>query len=735
MKFDAPATTNPIDQLKIVGHPTDRIDGPLKTTGTARYAYERHDVVANPAYGYVLGAAIAKGSIMSMDLSGAKSAPGVLAVVTADSAGKLDKGDKNTADLLGGPEIEHYHQAIALVVAETFEQARAAASLIKVDYKVAAGTFDLAAGKSAAAKPKAGGLTGEPDTSVGDFAGAFAAAAIKLDATYSTPDHAHAMMEPHASTASWDGDKLTLWTSNQMIDWGAGDVAKTLGIPKEKVRLVSPFIGGGFGGKLFVRADAILSALGARAAGRPVKVALQRPLIFNNTTHRPATIQRIRIGAGSDGKIAAIGHESWSGNLPGGSPETAVLQTRLLYAGANRMTAMRLARLDLPEGNAMRAPGEAPGMMALEIAMDEMAERLGLDPLEFRKRNDTQVDPEHPERRYSQRQLVECMRVGAERFGWDKRNPQPGKIRDGRWLVGLGVAAAFRNNLLTKSAARARLDRNGIVTVETDMTDIGTGTYTIIAQTAAEMMGLPLDKITVRLGDSSFPVSAGSGGQWGANNSTSGVYAACVKLREAVAQKLGFNSADVAFADGQVASGNRKVPLGQAASDGEIVAEDAIEYGDLAKTHQQSTFGAHFVEVGVDTATAEIRVRRMLAVCAAGRILNPKSARSQVIGAMTMGVGAALMEELAVDKRLGIFVNHDLAGYEVPVHADIPHQDVIFLDETDPMSSPMKAKGVGELGICGVAAAVANAIYNASGVRVRDYPITLDKIIDQLPEV
>jgi xanthine dehydrogenase YagR molybdenum-binding subunit len=735
MKFDAPATTNPIDQLKIIGHPTDRIDGPLKTTGLARYAYERHDVVAKPAYGYVLGSAIAKGRITSMDLSLAKAAPGVLAVVTADSAGKLDKGDKNTAYLLGGPEIEHYHQAVAVIVAETFEQARAAAALIRVDYSAATGAFDLAAGKSAAPKPKAGGLTGEPDTSVGDFAGAFASAPAQLDVTYTTPDHAHAMMEPHASTAAWDGDRLTLWTSNQMIAWGAGDVAKTLGIPKESVRLVSPFIGGGFGGKLFVRADAILAALGARAAERPVKVALQRPLIFNNTTHRPATIQRIRIGATSDGKITAIGHESWSGNLRGGGPETAVQQTRLLYAGANRMTATRLARLDLPEGNAMRAPGEAPGMMALEIAMDEMAERLGLDPLEFRERNDTQVDPEHPERPYSQRQLVECMRVGAERFGWDKRAAQPGKVRDGRWLVGLGVAAAFRNNLLTKSGARVRLDRSGMVTIETDMTDIGTGTYTIIAQTAAEMMGTPLDKVIVRLGDSSFPVSAGSGGQWGANNSTSGVYAACVKLREAVAQKLGFNSADVAFTDGQVSSGNRKVPLGQAASDGEIVAEDIIEYGDLAKTHQQSTFGAHFVEVGIDSATAEIRVRRMLAVCAAGRILNPKSARSQVIGAMTMGVGAALMEELAVDKRIGIFVNHDLAGYEVPVHADIPHQDVIFLDETDPMSSPMKAKGVGELGICGVAAAVANAVYNASGVRVRDYPITLDKILNQLPEV
>ena len=479
----------------------------------------------------------------------------------------------------------------------------------------------------------------------------------------------------------------------------------------------------------------MLAALGARAAGRPVKVALPRPLIFNNTTHRPATIQRIRIGAGRDGKITAIAHESWSGNLAGGRPETAVDQTRLLYSGVNRMTATRLAVLDLPEGNAMRAPGEASGMMALEIAIDEMAERLGLDPIEFRILNDTQVDPERPERPFSQRHLVECLRIGAERFGWSKRNPQPGKIRDGQWLIGMGVAAAFRNNLLTKSAARVRLDGRGVVTVETDMTDIGTGSYTIIAQTAAEMMGVPLDKVVVRLGDSIFPVSCGSGGQFGANNSTAGVYAACVKLREAVAQKLGFNSADVAFTDGLVRSGNRSVTLAEAAGDSGLVAEDAIEYGDLDKKYQQSTFGAHFVEVGVDVATAEIRVRRMLAVCAAGRILNPKSARSQVIGAMTMGVGAALMEELAVDKRYGFFVNHDLAGYEVPVHADIPHQEVIFLDETDPISSPMKAKGVGELGICGVGAAVANAIYNATGVRVRDYPITLDKLIQRMPGV
>ena len=734
MKFDTPATTNPIDQLKIIGHSTSRIDGPLKTTGKATYAYEWHDVFSTPAYGYIVGSAIAKGRIRSMDISKANAASGVIAIVTADSAGKLGKGKYNTAKLLGGPEIDHYHQAVAVVVAETFEQARSAAELVKVDYEEAKGSFDLAAGKGAAGTAPSRGED-KPESSVGDFAGAFVAAPVQLDATYTTPDQAHAMMEPHASIAAWKGEKLTLWTSNQMIAWTKGDVAKTLGLPEGNVHLISPFVGGGFGGKLFLRADAVLAALGARAAERPVKITLQRPLMFNNTTHRPATIQRIRIGTDRDGKITAIGHESWSGNLPEGRPETAVQQTRLLYAGENRMTALKLAMLDLPEGNAMRAPGEAPGMMALEIAMDEMAEQLKLDPIEFRSRNDTQVDPEHPNRPFSQRQLVQCMRMGAERFGWNARLPQPGQKRDGRWLVGMGMAAAFRNNILMKSGARVRLDGRGIVTVETDMTDIGTGSYTIIAQTAAEMMGLPLDKVVVRLGNSAYPVSSGSGGQFGANNSTSGVYAACVKLREAVAQKLGFNSGDVEFSDGQVVAGSRNIPLGQAAADGEVVAEDLIEYGDLAKTHQQSTFGAHFVELGVDASTAEIRVRRMLAVCAAGRVLNPKTARSQVIGAMTMGVGAALMEELAVDKRRGFFVNHDLAGYEVPVHADIPHQDVILMNETDPMSSPMKAKGIGELGVCGVPAAVANAIYNATGVRVRDYPITLDKLLDRMPEI
>jgi xanthine dehydrogenase YagR molybdenum-binding subunit len=730
MKFATPATTNPIDQLKIIGHATDRIDGPHKTTGTAPYAYEHK--FDNVAYGYVVGAGIAKGRITSIDTGAAKRAPGVLAIVTADNAGKLTKGDFNTAKLLGGPEIQHYHQAIALVVAETFEQARAAAQLVNVKYSKEQGSYDLAKVKDKAKEPDD---KDAKDKKVGDFNGAFTAAPVKLDATYTTPDQSHAMMEPHASIASWKGDKLTLWTANQMIAWGRGDMAKTLGIPKENVRLVSPYIGGGFGGKLFLRAESLLAALGAKAVQRPVKVALQRPLMMNNTTHRPATIQRLRIGATREGKISAIAHESWSGDLPDGKPETAVQQTQLLYAGPNRLTKMRLAVLDLPEGNAMRAPGEAPGLMALEIAMDEMAEKLKMDPVTFRIINDTTVDPAKRERKFSTRRFVDCLRLGAQRFGWDKRNPQPGKMRDGRWLVGIGMASAFRNNMVQKSGARVRLDNQGVVTVETDMTDIGTGSYTIIAQTAAEMMGVPLNKVVVKLGDSDFPVSAGSGGQWGGNSSTAGVYAACVKLRELAAQKLGLDPVQAEFANNAVRADGRSFPLTQAAANGELVGEDTMEYGDLDKKYQQSTFGAHFVEVGVDAATGEIRVRRMLAVCASGRILNPKSARSQVIGAMTMGVGAALMEDLVVDHRAGFFVNHDLAGYEVPVHADIPHQEVVFLDETDPISSPMKAKGVGELGICGVGAAVANAVYNATGVRVRDYPITLDKLIAKMPEV
>ncbi|WP_313632441.1 aldehyde oxidoreductase molybdenum-binding subunit PaoC [Massilia timonae] len=729
MKFLTPATRNPIDRLNVVGKPTARIEGRLKTTGTATYTYEHHAAVPDAAHGYIVGTGIAKGRIVAIDLAQAKSAPGVLGIVTADNAGKLGVGQFYVARVLAGPEVQHYHQAVAIVVAETFEQARAAAQLVRVRYARTDGKFSLAQEKSTPLPP-------EPsmDTAAGDFDSAFASAPVTLDQHYTTPDHSHAMMEPHAAIASWKGDKLTLWNAIQLVSWGMRDLSRTLGIPRENIRIVSPYIGGGFGGKASVLADAVLAAVAARLVGRPVKVTLQRHLMFNNTSHRPATIQRIRLGAGRDGKLTAIGHESWSGNL-GSLPERATLPTRLLYASADRITRLRVSHLDLAEGNAMRAPGETPGLMALEVAMDEMAEKLGLDPVTFRILNDTQVDPEVPARPFSTRQLVRCMQTGADRFGWDRRNARPGARREGHWLIGIGMAAGIRGGRAMKSAASVRLDRQGRITVETDMTDIGTGSYTIIAQTAAEMMGVGIDKVTVLLGDSAYPEGAGSAGQFGAASCTAGVYAACVKLRGLVAERLGLGTTDIEFSGGRVRAGGTSRPLADAVDAGELQAEDVMEIGELGKQYAQQTFAAHFVEVGVHAGTGEIRVRRMLAVCAAGRIINPLAARSQIIGGMTMGVGAALMEDLVVDKQVGFFVNHDLAGYEVPVHADIPEQEVIFLDEVDPTVGPLKAKGVGELGICGTPAAVANAVYNATGIRVREYPITLDKLLPKLPRM
>ncbi len=731
MEFNAPAGQNLFDKAKVVGKPTRRIDGPLKTTGTAPYAYERHDVAANQAYGWVVGAGIAKGRIQSMDLGEARAAPGVIAIVAATEHKPVGSSNFNYAPLFGGRDVTHYHQAIAVVVAETFEQARAAAGLIRTRYDRADGAYDLAEHKSASVIGK--GYSGETlDEAHGDFDGAFAAAPVTLDQIYTTPDESHAMMEPMATIAAWEGDRLTVWTSNQMIDWGKQSLASILGIPAENIRVDSPYIGGGFGGKLFVRSDAVMAALGAKAAGRPVKIALQRPLIANNTTHRPATIQRVRIGTDKAGRISAIAHECWSGNIDGANGEDGTQQTKRLYAGDNRAIRSYVANLDLPEGNAMRAPGEAVGHLALEVAMDEMAEKLGLDPIEFRVLNEPEAMPGDPATKFSERHLVRCMREGAERFGWAKRQAKPGQARDGRWLTGIGMAAGYRGGPTMKSGARVRLEADGSVTVETDMTDIGTGSYTIIAQTAAECMGVPIERVAVKLGDSRYPVSAGSGGQWGAASSTAGVYAACVNLRRKIAEAVGMDGDAATFADGTIAQGDRSAPLTDA---GALSAEGEISFGDFKQGYDIGTYAAHFCEVAVDAYTGEPHIRRMLSVCDAGRILNPLSARSQVIGAMTMAAGSALMEELAVDPRFGFFANHDLAGYEVPVHADIPHQEVVFLDTLDPVISPLKAKGVGELGICGPGAAIANAIYNATGVRVRKYPITLDKLIEGMPTV
>ncbi|MCA0964939.1 xanthine dehydrogenase family protein molybdopterin-binding subunit [Salipiger bermudensis] len=727
MKFDKAAGENTLfDNAEFVGRPTHRIDGPLKVTGTAPYAYERHDVVEGQLYGYPLGSAISHGLIVSMDAEAARNAPGVRAVVTTLEIDPLEKGMNNVARLFGGAEVQHYHQAIAVVVADSFEQARAAASLIEVEYeKGDPADYDLGA-----AFERLQG-SGEMDTDTGDVEAAFSSAAALLDEMYHTPSQSHMAMEPHASIVDWsDGDQMTVWTSNQMINWNHGSLATTFGLDEDKIRVESPYIGGGFGGKLWLRADAVLAALGSRAAGAPVKLALPRPFIMNNTTHRSETVQRIRLAAGEDGKLTGIWHEAASHALPDGRGEDATAQTPFFYASDSIRAKHHIVTMSLPESADMRAPGEAAGLMALEVAMDEMAEKLGMDPVEFRKVNDTQVNPSNPEQEFSDRNFVECLDRGAEAFRWTDRNTAPGATRDGQWLVGHGVAGAYRGALVLPSGSRALLE-GGKLVIETDMTDIGTGSYTILAQTAAETMGLTLDDVEMRMGNSAYPVSSGSGGQFGAASSSAGVYAACMALRERIAEQLGVEEAE--FRDGRVIAGDTDRALSEL--EGQIDAVDSIEWGDFQSEYQMATFGAHFVEVGVHAGTGETRVRRMLAVCDSGRILNPITARSQVIGGMTMAVGAALSEDMALDSGRGMFANHDLAGYEVAVHADIPEQEVIFIDTLDPVASPLKAKGVGELGVCGVAAAVANAVYNATGVRVREYPVTLDKLIGGLPAI
>src|ERR1700744_3106580 len=730
MEMNLPVGPNALDASGIVGKPLDRVDGRLKVTGGARYAYEMQQ--ENVLYGFVVEASIGKGAIRSIDTRAAETAPGVALVLTHRNAPAPGTGNHREAHpVLAGPTVTGYGQPVAFVVAESFEQARAAAYLVNVRYDRSSGKYALRANLNEARTPRPSDAPAA-DSAVGDFATAFARAPVKLDVTYTTPLQSHAMMEPHATLAMWDGDKLILHTANQMLNQGQKVISTTLRIPVENIRLISPFIGGGFGGKLWVNADAILAAIASRQLKRPVKTALTRQQIFHVTTHRSDTIQRLRLATDREGHLLAIGHDVFSGNLPSEQTyEGAALQTRTLYAGPNRLTRHRLAPLDIPVASSMRAPGESVGLMALECAMDELAEKLNLDPVELRIRNEPSEDPEKhiP---FSSRHLVACMQEGARRFGWDKRNARPGQVRDGRWLVGMGMAAATRGNPLRPSKANVRLDPDGNAIVRMAMTDIGTGTYTILAQIAAEMLGLPTERVRVELGDTSFPEASGSGGSWGAGSSGSALFEACTALREKLARAAGMDPATARFADGIIMSGEQSRKLTDLVGEG-IDADGEIRPGSNNKDFSQQSYGAHFAEVGVDADTGEVRLRRMLGVFAAGRVLNAKTPPSQEIGGMVFGVGAALHEAMTLDPRFGYFVNHDLAEYHVPVHADIPAIDAIFIPELDTKSNPLKSKGIGELGICGAGAAVANAIHNACGARIRDYPVTLDKLLSSLP--
>ncbi|RYZ01353.1 MAG: xanthine dehydrogenase family protein molybdopterin-binding subunit [Comamonadaceae bacterium] len=737
MEMSKPAARNPIDDNRggLIGKPIDRVDGRLKVTGQAPYAYEVKEA-GKAAYGYIVEATIARGRIADIDASAAERASGVLLVMTHRNApaqapwGPVDAKDRfaRSSPQLQGDRVRYYGEAVAFVVAESFEEARAAAGLIRIRYQSEPGEFDLSAARGKAEKP-ADEDDQKADSKVGDFEGAFAAAPVRLDASYTTPYQIHAQMEPHATLAYWTDDRVTVHCSAQLLESAQNAVANTLQIAPSKVRIVSRYIGGGFGGKLPVYGDVMLSAMASRQLRRPVKTALTRQQMFHHTTHRSETHQRIRLGATPDGRLVAIGHDSLSHSARFDNfYETASTQTRTLYAAPNRLTTHRVVKLDLPISDSTRAPGEAVGMLALEQAMDELAEKLKLDPIELRVRNEPSQDPEKniP---FSSRQLLRCLKEGAERFGWSRRQATPGSVVDGRWQIGMGVASAIRSNFLMDAKCAVSLDRQGVLTVRMAMTDIGTGSYTVLTQIAAEMLGLPVAAVRMELGDSDFPETPGSGGSWGAASAGSALFDACTNLRGQLARKLGARVEDVAFADGQVRAGGRAEPIGALAGTLGLQATGEIKKGDMAKKYSQQAYGAHFAEVAVDMDTGEIRLRRMLGVFAAGRILNLKTATSQATGAMIWGVGSALHEHAALDTRIGWFATHDLADYHVPSHADIPAIEAVFLDEVDDKTNPLKIKGVGELGICGAGAAVANAVYNACGVRIREFPLTLDKVL------
>ena len=729
IRMDDKVGNTPLDNHPqgFTGKPLDRVDGPLKVQGKAAYAAE-HGGVGAVLYGFPVLATIALGKIVSMDTSAAGKAPGVVAIITSKNAPAQDTKAKESIPQLVGDAVKHYGQPVALVVAHSYEQARSAAALIRPVYTEKEGRFDLAAGMDGARKPEDLPFA-QADTSKGDFATAYAAASNTLDVNYTTPFQFHAAMEPHATVATWEGDTLSIQTSNQMPTPAKKVLATTFALTPDKVRVRSAYIGGGFGSKLDVQPDAILAALGAKFTGRPVKVALTRQQLFHVVGHRTNTIQRVRLGTDAEGRIQAEAHEAWSGNEPGNDEfEPTVLGTRSRYAGDHRLNTHRHMDLDLPPAISMRAPGEAVGLLALEGAMDELAIQLGIDPIELRICNEPTVDPELGVP-FSSRKVVECMREGARQFGWDKRIATPGQVKDGRWNVGIGMSSAIRGNMLQKSSAIVRLESDGSLVARMAMTDIGTGSYTILTQIAADLMGLPMEKVTVLLGDSDFPDTPGSGGSFGAASAGSGLYDACMHLRTKLCQSAGVDPAKASFDAGHLTDGQIRISLATLAGEKGVEADGAVEPGSNNKAFNQNSYGAFFAEVGVDMDTGEIRVRRMLGVFAAGRILNPKTARSQALGGMIFGIGSALTEEIVLDERTGHFVNHDLGEYHVPVNADIPDLEAIFLPELDDRANPLKIKGLGEVGISGAGACIANAVFNACGVRIRDYPLTLDKVL------
>ncbi len=692
---------SPIQQ-RVLGQPLNRIDGPKKVTGTATYAYEHS--LDDVTYAFPVQSTIAKGGIVSFDVSNAQAIPGVITVLTHENAPRL-KSQEGELAVLQSNAIAYRGQFVALVVAETLEVARQGAESVVVHYEEQPLSVVLRPDSSGLYKPDHVNPFLETDTASGDVEAALASADVTIDHTYTTPAEHNNPLEPHATIARWSSEGVTVYDSNQGSHRIRDIVAQVFGLEPERVRVISPYVGGGFGSKGKAHPHVILTVMAAQVVARPVKFALTRQHMFAVAGYRTPTIQHIRLGADNDGRLTAIAHEvvEQSSTLEEFAEQTA-LPTRMMYAAPNRLTTHRLARLDVPTPAWMRAPGECPGMFALESAMDELAVACKLDPIELRIRNEPVVDPEtgHP---FSSRNLIACLREGAERFGWQSRDPRPGMRSNGRWLIGTGVAASTYPTRRGPSTAIARIDREGHYSVLIDATDIGTGAWTVLTQIAADALDVPLERVHLEIGDTLLPRAWLAGGSMGTASWGTAIIDAAHKLRARLQEVHG-----VVPAEGLEA-------VGECGENPE------------AKRFGMHAFGAQFAEVRVNLDSGEVRVPRLLGVFAAGRIMNAKTARSQFLGGMTMGLSMALHEESVMDPRFGDYVNHDFAEYHIATNADVGTIDISWIDEDDPYINPMGAKGIGEIGIVGTAAAIANAVYHATGIRVRDLPITLDKLL------
>jgi xanthine dehydrogenase YagR molybdenum-binding subunit len=678
-----------------------RMDGVAKILGTAPYAFEHR--LERPAYVHPVQSTLARGRIRHIDTRAAEAVAGVIAVMTHETAARLASDKDKELWVLQSNEVHFRGQFVAAVIAQTPEAARQAADLVRVDYEPMRHDASLRADRDDLYAPKTVNAGYPTDTDQGDAEAAFAAAEVKVDSTYTTPMEHNNPMEPHTTVALWQPPRLTLYDSTQSVHSVRTTVAATLGLDVEQVRVISPYVGGGFGSKGEPHAHNILAALAAmQAPGRPVKLALTRQQMFSVAGYRTPTIQRFRLGASRDGRLTSILHEvvELTSRFKEFAEQTAV-PTRLMYASPSRRTRHRLAALDVAKPSWMRAPGETPGMFAGEVAMDELAYACGLDPIELRARNEPERDPESG-KPWGNRHLVACLREGARRFGWSQRDARPRQRLERGWLVGSGVASAtYPRYILPGSRATLRVSDYGRYAVRIGAADLGTGTWTALTQIAADALECPVEAVQLEIGDTDLPNATVAGGSSGISSWGCAIVAAARELRRL--------------------HGPRPSP------GAEVSAQTPKDADD--KSFAQHSFGAQFAEVRVNPETGEVRVSRMLGVFSAGRIINPRLARSQLIGGMTMGLSMALHEESVIDERFGHVINHDFAGYHIATNADAANLDAVWLDEVDDRSTPMGSRGIGEIGIVGAAAAIANAVYHATGKRMRDLPITPDKLL------